>query len=218
MEEKTVNEEAPQTNQALIDPSAMSNEEVRSAFQMLAQALVAQANRDVVAPVNPNVNSVASRTRAKIKETFGLATLNLGLLPKSRYLEFEAKRGHYLAKGNKTDEKTKKRRHEDCLIYSATKTPILDYFYRSFGPENKVLAYQLVLGGFSKQPYMITVQLLDDMAEKNQEVEKDFMIAALMTQMDELAKKVRELDFLSIKENRYVPPHERIKSKNKGDE
>uniref|UniRef100_M1DZ14 Integrase core domain containing protein n=1 Tax=Solanum tuberosum TaxID=4113 RepID=M1DZ14_SOLTU len=45
----------------------------------------------------------------------------------------------------------------------------------------------------------------------------DFMMAALMTQMDELAKKVRELDVRCVKKDRYVPPHERRKSKNKGD-
>ncbi|WMV08894.1 hypothetical protein MTR67_002279 [Solanum verrucosum] len=41
----------------------MSNEEVRSAFQMLARALATQANRDVVALVNPNANSTASSVR-----------------------------------------------------------------------------------------------------------------------------------------------------------
>ncbi|KAG5589814.1 hypothetical protein H5410_040328 [Solanum commersonii] len=34
-----------------------------------------------------------------------------------RYLEFEAKHGHYLAKRNKMAEKTKKRRTEDCLMH-----------------------------------------------------------------------------------------------------
>uniref|UniRef100_M1DQ61 Integrase core domain containing protein n=1 Tax=Solanum tuberosum TaxID=4113 RepID=M1DQ61_SOLTU len=43
------------------------------------------------------------------------------------------------------------------------------------------------------------------------------MMVALMTQMDELAKKVRELDVQCIKKDQYVPSHERRKSKNKGD-
>uniref|UniRef100_M1DJ98 Uncharacterized protein n=1 Tax=Solanum tuberosum TaxID=4113 RepID=M1DJ98_SOLTU len=34
------------------------------------------------------------------------------------YLEFEAKHGQYFAKRNKTGEKTKKRRPEDCLMHS----------------------------------------------------------------------------------------------------
>uniref|UniRef100_M1D9Z7 Gag-pol polyprotein n=1 Tax=Solanum tuberosum TaxID=4113 RepID=M1D9Z7_SOLTU len=70
MEGDNVNEEAPQANQATINPSAMSDVEVRSAFQMLAQALTtqaqavtAQANRDVVTHVNPSVNLTASRFR-----------------------------------------------------------------------------------------------------------------------------------------------------------
>uniref|UniRef100_M1DTQ6 Integrase core domain containing protein n=1 Tax=Solanum tuberosum TaxID=4113 RepID=M1DTQ6_SOLTU len=62
MEGDNMNKEAHQANQALINPSAMSDVEVRSAFQMLAQAMttqaqamttqaqavMAQANRDVV--------------------------------------------------------------------------------------------------------------------------------------------------------------------------
>ncbi|XP_049345496.1 uncharacterized protein LOC125810024 [Solanum verrucosum] len=70
MEGDNVKEEAPQANQALINLSAISDVEVRSAFQMLvqalktqAQAVTAYANRDVVTHVNPNVNSATSRVR-----------------------------------------------------------------------------------------------------------------------------------------------------------
>ncbi|WMV41208.1 hypothetical protein MTR67_034593, partial [Solanum verrucosum] len=64
MEKENVNQEAPpQAPQALIDPSAMRNDEVRLDFQMLARAFAAQANRDVVTSVNPNGNLAASRVR-----------------------------------------------------------------------------------------------------------------------------------------------------------
>ena len=43
MEGDNVNEEAPQANQAMIDPLAMSDVEVRPAFKMLAQAMTTQA-------------------------------------------------------------------------------------------------------------------------------------------------------------------------------
>ena len=64
---------------------------------------------------------------------------------------------------------------------------LLDCFYRSLGPRNKLLANQLIPGGITKQPYAIAVQLLDHMAETNQEVERDFMLAALINQLDDLA-------------------------------
>ncbi|XP_049381282.1 uncharacterized protein LOC125845795 [Solanum stenotomum] len=69
MEDDNVNQGThPQVNQAQIDHSAMLNLEARSAFQMLSQALTtqaqdmtAQANRVVVAPLNPDLYSAASR-------------------------------------------------------------------------------------------------------------------------------------------------------------
>uniref|UniRef100_M1DMY8 Uncharacterized protein n=1 Tax=Solanum tuberosum TaxID=4113 RepID=M1DMY8_SOLTU len=47
------------------------------------------------------------------------------------------------------------------------------------------------------------------MAETNQEVEKDFMLAALMTQMDELAKKMVKIEVQCKRKDKYIPPHER---------
>ncbi|WMV19776.1 hypothetical protein MTR67_013161 [Solanum verrucosum] len=55
--------------QALIDPleENITNVETKPAFQLLDQAMTAQANRDVVAPVNPNVGTASSRMRDFIK-------------------------------------------------------------------------------------------------------------------------------------------------------
>ncbi|KAH0670724.1 hypothetical protein KY285_025700 [Solanum tuberosum] len=69
VEEDNVNQgvpqgnQAPQDKQALIDSPAMTNVEIRSAFLILAQSMMAQTNRDVGAHVNPSGNSTASRLR-----------------------------------------------------------------------------------------------------------------------------------------------------------
>uniref|UniRef100_M1DSS5 Uncharacterized protein n=1 Tax=Solanum tuberosum TaxID=4113 RepID=M1DSS5_SOLTU len=62
-EEDVVDQDVPpQAPQTSIFVLAMNNVEIRSAFQLLAQAMTAQANREVIAPVNPNVNSTALST------------------------------------------------------------------------------------------------------------------------------------------------------------
>uniref|UniRef100_M1DNB2 Uncharacterized protein n=1 Tax=Solanum tuberosum TaxID=4113 RepID=M1DNB2_SOLTU len=47
------------------------------------------------------------------------------------------------------------------------------------------------------------------MAEINQEVEKDFMLAAVMTQLDELTKKMVKIEVQCKRKGKYIPPHER---------
>jgi len=67
-------------------------------------------------------------------------------------------------------------------------------FYKSLSPGNKVLADQLIPGCIAQQPYMITAQRLDHMAKTNQEVERDFMLTALVTQLDDLTNKISEIE------------------------
>uniref|UniRef100_M1DZB3 Putative plant transposon protein domain-containing protein n=1 Tax=Solanum tuberosum TaxID=4113 RepID=M1DZB3_SOLTU len=47
------------------------------------------------------------------------------------------------------------------------------------------------------------------MVETNQEVEKNFMLAALMAQMDELAKKMAKIEIQYKRKDKYISPRER---------
>uniref|UniRef100_M1DAN2 Uncharacterized protein n=1 Tax=Solanum tuberosum TaxID=4113 RepID=M1DAN2_SOLTU len=100
-----------------------------------------------------------------------------------------------------------------CPTHEIPDIVLLDYFYRSLGPGNKALVDQLIPGGITQQPYVIAAHLLDLMVESNQEVEKDFMLATLMTQMDKLDKNIVELEVQCKRKDKYVPPHERGKPK-----
>jgi len=102
-----------------------------------------------------------------------------------------------------------------CPTHGIPGTILLDCFYRSVGLRNKMLVNQLLPSGTLKQPYAIAVQLLDNMAKMSQEVEKDFLMTALMTQMDELKRNMVKVEAHCKRKDKYIPPHNRRNNENK---
>uniref|UniRef100_M1CXG8 Integrase core domain containing protein n=1 Tax=Solanum tuberosum TaxID=4113 RepID=M1CXG8_SOLTU len=102
-----------------------------------------------------------------------------------------------------------------CPTHGIPGTILLDCFYRSVGLRNKMLVNQLLPSGTLKQPYAIAVQLLDNMAKMSQEVEKDFLMTELMTQMDELKINMVKVEAYCKRKDKYVPPHNRRNNENK---
>ncbi|XP_049372557.1 uncharacterized protein LOC125837495 [Solanum verrucosum] len=92
-EEENVGQEAPAPLQALIDPLAenITNAEFRSTFQVLDQAMTAQANRELVIPVNPNM--VEEDPQAFINEVYKILAI-MGVTPVEK-----AKLATYQVKG-----------------------------------------------------------------------------------------------------------------------
>uniref|UniRef100_M1DVG1 Uncharacterized protein n=1 Tax=Solanum tuberosum TaxID=4113 RepID=M1DVG1_SOLTU len=83
---------------------------------------------------------------------------------------------------------------------------------------NKMFADKIVLGSLLQQPYVIAAKLLDNLNKPNQEIERrDFSLAVLLTQLDELTRKIVDLEVQCNKKGCYIPPHERRKLKNNED-
>ncbi|WMV41744.1 hypothetical protein MTR67_035129 [Solanum verrucosum] len=90
---------------------------------------------------------------------------------------------------------------------------LLEYFYRSLSSESKGLIDQLISGGLIRHSYETAAKLLDCVANTNKETEKDQHLVTLLGQLDALAHKIKKLEVLSKKKDRYIPPHEWRKSK-----
>uniref|UniRef100_M1DTA1 Polyprotein protein n=1 Tax=Solanum tuberosum TaxID=4113 RepID=M1DTA1_SOLTU len=100
-----------------------------------------------------------------------------------------------------------------CPTHEIPDVFLLECFYKSLGPGNNVLADQLIPSGIGQQPYVIEAQLPDHMAETNQEIERDFMLAALINQLDDLIKTMMEIEVECKRKDRYISPHEKRRPK-----
>uniref|UniRef100_M1E0H8 Retrotransposon gag protein n=1 Tax=Solanum tuberosum TaxID=4113 RepID=M1E0H8_SOLTU len=104
-----------------------------------------------------------------------------------------------------------------CPTHEIPELVLLECFYRSLISGNKELIDQLIASGLVRQLYVVITQLLDHMTEANQEVERDFHFANLLTQLDELTKKFMKFEVQGKKKDQYIPPLKRRKPKNNED-
>uniref|UniRef100_M1DNJ6 Uncharacterized protein n=1 Tax=Solanum tuberosum TaxID=4113 RepID=M1DNJ6_SOLTU len=78
-----------------------------------------------------------------------------------------------------------------------------------------ILSFNKEEGGIIQLPYAKAAHLLDQMANTIKKKEKDQGMATLLEQLDDLAQKVNNLEVLSKGKDKYIPPHERRKTKKK---
>lgn len=86
---------------------------------------------------------------------------------------------------------------------------LIDCFYQGLSLGTKRLIDNLISGGLDKKMYAALVDCLTYVAKMNTEVEKDFMLAILMVQMDDMWKRMIKIEAQSKRKDKYIPPHER---------
>lgn len=60
----------------------------------------------------------------------------------------------------------------------------------------------------AKKAYTTAAKLLGDIAKMNLKVEQDFTFSTLITQMDEIAKRITKVKVQCKIKYKYIPPHE----------
>lgn len=61
---------------------------------------------------------------------------------------------------------------------------------------------------------MVVAQLLDHMVDANKEVESEFNLASLITQLEELTKNIMEIEDQGKNNEKHIPPRDQRKPKN----
>uniref|UniRef100_M1DTE5 Uncharacterized protein n=1 Tax=Solanum tuberosum TaxID=4113 RepID=M1DTE5_SOLTU len=99
-----------------------------------------------------------------------------------------------------------------CPTHEIPDLLLLECLYRSLNSRSKGLIDQLIPGGLMRHSDETATKLHDLVANTNKETKKDQHLVILLGQMDTLAQKIEELEVLSKKKGRYIPPHKRRKS------
>uniref|UniRef100_M1DKR4 Retrotransposon gag protein n=1 Tax=Solanum tuberosum TaxID=4113 RepID=M1DKR4_SOLTU len=99
-----------------------------------------------------------------------------------------------------------------CPTHEIPDLALLECFYRSLNPGNRGLIDRLIPSGLERYSTETAAKFLDLMTKTNKDTEKDHQLIILLVQMDNLTHKVEELEVMSKKKSKCIPPTEQGRS------